>query len=721
MRQAPSLYAPLIAASVVIALSAFALQPAAALTPQARPYYMQAIQAERHGHLEDAENALRKAMSLDPQDYLNYVKLGSILSQEGKPREALSYYQKALELFPADSMILFSIGNVYEQLGEYQKATEAYTLTLQNNPRYAYALLNLARSEIQQREYPSAIGHYKQFLDRYPEHFEARRRLAKLYLVTSQPQLAVVEYQALKSRFGEKFTDHLDLAKALNGANDPQAALQELNEAYAAEGGKGDIVEEMGRAHVALKQPEQAIDSFRRAYELTPEKDELLLEISHLYQGTGQADQAISATLAYLQKHPQDARVQQDLAGLYLDSKQYDLALARLETVLPQLTEPGDRYDARKDMAFARQMQGDSDTAIAEYETLLSEEAAKTDLQLLSNLAIAYHQKKAYEKAANTYKMVYYATPELQTQYRIDKDKVGNDMAIALTALGDAAYQNQDYTPALSWYAEATMSADKANYWPTLGMANAYYAMQNREKAAEAYQKVLEIDPRQVTARLYQTKLAMTAKEKGPNEPMANRATLEGLARENPGNVDVLLSLAEVYAERGDRSGALSTYEKALALQPDNVELLLSVGSQWQQMGQFAQAKKAYERAVAINPNLPVLHYNLGIVHNELGELEASADSYRKALALDPNFSDSRYGLAVTYEKQQKFQDALDSYQTYLQDPAAKYQPEATQRIELLRQTLNPPAPQPGSTLSAPGGIPTNQGAIQPILRPATQ
>jgi len=174
--------------------------PGWALTPQSRDAYLKAQQAERRGNLAEAEADLRQAISMDAKDYLNYVKLASILNQEDKPNEAVSYYQKALTLQPEDGMILFSLGSVYEQLGQYGKAEEAYAMSFRNNPTYQFALLNLARAEIQQKKYKPAIGHYQQFLNRYPEHYEARRRLAK----RGPPRYTLDAARDLRKRCGEK-------------------------------------------------------------------------------------------------------------------------------------------------------------------------------------------------------------------------------------------------------------------------------------------------------------------------------------------------------------------------------------------------------------------------------------------------------------------------------------------------------------------------------------
>ena len=674
------------------------LAPSWALTPQSREYYLKAQQSERRGLLKDAETNLRQAIAMDPKDYLNYVKLASILNQEDRPNEAISYYQQALNLQPEDPMILFSLGGVYEQVGQYAKAEEAYALCAQNNPTYQFTLLNLARAEIQQKKYKPAIVHYQQFLNRYPDHYEARRRLARLYLVTGQETAAVQEYDILKQRFPKRFDEHLDLARALNGANAPAQALEELKVAYAKEGGKADIDEEMGRAHVALGQADMAILNYQKAYALDPHRDDLLLKVGDLYRIQKDPDKAIENYQAYLKLHPANQDVRRFLVNTYLDNHRYEPALNELGVMLDATTDPQKQYEIEKDMAYTTQMLGDMPKAIQQYEALLQQPQAAKDLQLKSNLAIAYHREGAFERAIPLYKDIYTADSQLKQQYQIDTAGLGNDLAVALTAIGDKAYKATDFNAALTAYGDAASYAAKTNYWPQLGLGNTYYSLNMPDKAYEAYGEVLAKDPSNVTAKLYRTRLAI-AKAGSTQQPGAQQtpvvtseqlATLEGLAKEHPDNLEVLVSLADAYAQQGNANAAVETYQKALVLDPQNVDLLMSSGAQWQRLGNFAQAKDTYLRAVAVNDKLPVLYYNLGIAYNELGQLDQSAQAYQKAIALDPSYSDSKYGLAITLEKQQKYQDALETYQTYANDPQARYVKEAQDRIEVLKRALNP-------------------------------
>jgi tetratricopeptide (TPR) repeat protein len=274
--------------------------------------------------------------------------------------------------------------------------------------------------------------------------------------------------------------------------------------------------------------------------------------------------------------------------------------------------------------------------------------------------------------------------------------------------VGDAAYKAADYNAALSAYGDATLYAAKNNYWPQLGLANTYYALSMPDKAYEAYGNVLEKDPGNVTAKLYRAKLEIAKTQPQPTPaagaqdststsgspvPPVQLAALESLARDNPGNLDTQVTLAEVYAQQGNSNAAIGTYDKAVQLAPQNVDLLMALGAQWQKVGNYEQAKNVYVKGLTINDKLPQLYYNLGIVYNELGQLPKSVESYQKALALDPDNSDARYGLAITLEKQQKYRDALETYQTYSQNPQAHYIKEAQERIDVLKKALSSAAP----------------------------
>lgn len=109
--------------------------------------------------------------------------------------------------------------------------------------------------------------------------------------------------------------------------------------------------------------------------------------------------------------------------------------------------------------------------------------------------------------------------------------------------------------------------------WMVLGDAYAHDATQDFPRAAEAYQKVLDLDPENRRAGLKLARALSYQKE-------VDRAigVLEGLLRHHPGDVLVLVKLAESYYAVRKLDRAEELLDRALGLSPENPEALRVAG-----------------------------------------------------------------------------------------------------------------------------------------------
>lgn len=76
--------------------------------------------------LAEAERALRKAISLAPEDRSHYIRLVEVLLREGKYSEAISVAQKAISLAPKQAFPYELCGQAYELLGDLNNAEKMY-------------------------------------------------------------------------------------------------------------------------------------------------------------------------------------------------------------------------------------------------------------------------------------------------------------------------------------------------------------------------------------------------------------------------------------------------------------------------------------------------------------------------------------------------------------------------------------------------------------------
>jgi tetratricopeptide (TPR) repeat protein len=95
-------------------------------------------QALRGGRLEEAEDRLEKALSVDPRNPFCYLYLAEIRSREGETRQAIILLHQAEVLFQGHPYWLGEVytreGRYWESLDSRDEARAAYEKALKHNP-----------------------------------------------------------------------------------------------------------------------------------------------------------------------------------------------------------------------------------------------------------------------------------------------------------------------------------------------------------------------------------------------------------------------------------------------------------------------------------------------------------------------------------------------------------------------------------------------------------
>ncbi|NBW99703.1 hypothetical protein EBR03_09040, partial [bacterium] len=84
------------------------------------------LYAEMGQNLVEAEELVRKAMALKPNDGFIEDSLGWVLFKQGKLKESQEALERAAALQPEEAIIFEHMGDVYEKMKEYPKAREFY-------------------------------------------------------------------------------------------------------------------------------------------------------------------------------------------------------------------------------------------------------------------------------------------------------------------------------------------------------------------------------------------------------------------------------------------------------------------------------------------------------------------------------------------------------------------------------------------------------------------
>jgi len=123
--------------------------PPSTLTPRFEPssvneLFEAALELEDAGRLEEAADAYRRTIDLDPHDPVLHFNLGNVLFALGRWADALASFQQALRHDPQYAEAWNNLGNVYAELNRSELAVGAFRRALALVPGYSLAQANLA-------------------------------------------------------------------------------------------------------------------------------------------------------------------------------------------------------------------------------------------------------------------------------------------------------------------------------------------------------------------------------------------------------------------------------------------------------------------------------------------------------------------------------------------------------------------------------------------------
>jgi tetratricopeptide (TPR) repeat protein len=163
----------------------------AAREREAEFYFQHGLTLEETGApVEQATEAYKKAVELNPAAAGALVNLGTIYYRARAFREAESYYRRAIEVDANYPLAHYNLGNLYDEEGDLVQAQQHYTQALRLNPSYADAHFNLALLYERTGDVMRAVRHWKAYLKM--DHSGtwaniARRQLEKLRQSTVVP------------------------------------------------------------------------------------------------------------------------------------------------------------------------------------------------------------------------------------------------------------------------------------------------------------------------------------------------------------------------------------------------------------------------------------------------------------------------------------------------------------------------------------------------------
>lgn len=179
------------------------------------------------------------------------------------------------------------------------------------------------------------------------------------------------------------------------------------------------------------------------------------------------------------------------------------------------------------------------------------------------------------------------------------------------------------------WKDNASKSPGKARAWGNLGKA--YQERGQFDQARAAFERTLELDPRQVRAL---NNLALIHLNQ-LNEPWKARQLLERALAIDPEDAPTHVNLGVALNQTGDPAGALEHFQIAFEADPDAPQSFHNLAVAHHHLKQYDRAVEVLERGIALFPEEPSLRGLLGMVYRDMGDEARAQEALRLAAMLD--------------------------------------------------------------------------------------
>ncbi|MBN2208478.1 MAG: tetratricopeptide repeat protein [Candidatus Coatesbacteria bacterium] len=231
--------------------------------------------------------------------------------------------------------------------------------------------------------------------------------------------------------------------------------------------------------------------------------------------------------------------------------------------------------------------------------------------------------------------------PKLLVNRSIDDPNLFKDYTSRCVAmvwqlqLGDSYYWQGDHEEGERLWRASSETADDIMILHNM-LAEKAVKIGLTDLAIEEYAKIARLRP---DDHLVQMNLGFLLTSKGDHSGALQ--AYERAIQIKPDFSPALKAAIDIYLEQQDFERAIALASRICALAPRDAESLLNLGVLHERAGHYREALGAYERAVAVNPTFAPAYADIGLLQARMGNTEAAKQAMGRALALDPSLAAS--------------------------------------------------------------------------------
>lgn len=218
-----------------------------------------------------AEELIKKALSLNPNNPAAHCNLGNLYMDQGKFQIAIECYNKALTLKPNYEEAIYSRGVANQNLNQLDASRNDYEDALKINPRHIGTLTNLGNVLQLQKKYDEAIEYYQKAIALGLPIAEPFNNRGNLYHERKQYQNAIQDFERaleLRPDYPEALSNR---ANTLFACKFYDEALKGYNKAIELKPNYPEALHNRGNLYREVKKFELAKQDYQKVLLLKPD------------------------------------------------------------------------------------------------------------------------------------------------------------------------------------------------------------------------------------------------------------------------------------------------------------------------------------------------------------------------------------------------------------------------------------------------------------------
>ncbi len=641
--------------------------------------YCMACQAARR-YDERAQQVAEMLLELDPAAPPAHVILSTRLLQGGHNKDAMLHAQQILQVNPSDSMGLRLLGACYAAENRLdQTAMKIFIRALQANPDAPEILTAVSHGYAQEgRQDRDAREIYKKSLMHNPQDETVLVQLAQIAETEGDDDLTIRAIEPLLGLGRRTREMVLQLANAYCRQGIVEAKAEPIyREALVYQPDHATIQDNLAAIYLHKKKVDnEAAQVYAAVFERHPERFDIGLQLMRCHVAAEHPERALELGRRLQERDSDNGELQKLMAASSDRANQMDSAIQAYEQVLANSPEDPEPVCALSSLYF-RKRRHDNE-AIAIYNRAIQLQPQNHEHYMAA--AQAYAARETWDHAIAIIKQLLTHVPT----------QIG-----AAIGLMEALIESSPKVLKLRWYLVDTLIFDGR-----LREARQHLTEIQRidpgdpERALQAFDKILEKNPRDAMAHLERGRLLLLA-----GKEREARKALEDAHRFHPENEEVIRNLMKLYQKiLESRDSAEVRFQLGrLAMRMDKYDLAISCFQQtsrdyrWEgesvrNLARCFMAKGMLDLALQELKRLPVekdvkeLLYELGQRYESVNDVAGAREVYKLIFAADITYRDVKGKLETLNEANA---DQMGAERTAIINSLSE---KAKQRYELVEE-----------------------------------